>query len=62
MEEMKIRQIRGVANPDGTWALEIDVIEPDDTHIFPDGIRKTYHLPSATMSTVTSKSTFVMDF
>ena len=56
---MKIRKISGSYNHDGTWALHVDVIEPDDSNMFPDGIQKTYYLPKVKMSTPPSGDTYV---
>lgn len=62
MEETKILQIRGTANPDSTWTLDVDVIEPDPTQRLPNGIRKTYHIPQATFSSAPTEDTFTLDF
>ena len=65
MKDITIKQVRGSNNQDGTWTLEVDVIEPDDTQVFPDGIKKTYHFPKTKFSSNPSDingETFTVDF
>ena len=62
MKDITIKQVRGSNNEDGTWTLDVDVIESDDTQRFPDGIRKTYHITKATFSPIPAEDTFTWDF
>lgn len=62
MEDIKITQIRCANNHDGTWALEVDILRPDETHTYSDDIKQTIYINRAEMSTAPRAEIITIDY